>query len=256
MTTACPTGDPWVRRFHPAPQVPARLVCFPHAGGSATYYFPLSAALRGTADVVAVQYPGRQDRHAEKGIETIAELADRAHEALQPYADRPLTFFGHSMGALVAFEVARRFEHDGEGPVHLFASARRAPSAYAGENVHQRDDDGIVAEMRRLSGTDARLLDDEEIVRMILPALRSDYTAVETYRATPSTVIDTPITALTGDSDPRVTPEEAHAWRGHTTGPFDLRIFPGGHFYLAEQISELSELLRARLTGEDPAAAG
>ncbi|MEW2622424.1 alpha/beta fold hydrolase [Streptomyces sp. NPDC048106] len=248
MTTVSPTGDLWVRRFHPAPQAPARLVCFPHAGGSATFYFPLSAALRDAADVVAVQYPGRQDRHAEKGIETIAELADRAHEALQPYADRPLVLFGHSMGAIVAFEVARRLERDGEGPVHLFASARRAPSARTVENVHQRDDDGIIAEMRRLSGTDPRLLGDEELLRMVLPALRSDYTAIETYRADPATVVAAPVTALTGDADPRVTPEEAHAWRTHTTGAFDLRIFPGGHFYLTDRIDELAELLRARLT--------
>ncbi|GLX50455.1 thioesterase [Streptomyces hygroscopicus subsp. hygroscopicus] len=248
MTTASPTGDPWVRRFHPAPRASARLVCFPHAGGSATFYFPLSAALRGTADVVAVQYPGRQDRHQEKGIETIAELADRAHQALLPYADRPLTLFGHSMGAIVAFEVARRLERDGEAPVHLFASARRAPSAAASENVHRRDDDGLIAEMRRLSGTDARLLDDEEVLRMVLPALRSDYTAIETYRATPSTVVTTPITALTGDTDPRVTPDEARAWRTHTTGPFDLKVFPGGHFYLTDRIAELSQLLRQRLT--------
>ncbi|TWV58756.1 thioesterase [Streptomyces misionensis] len=243
MTTAFPTGDLWVRRFHPAPPASTRLVCFPHAGGSATFYFPLATALRGAADVLVLQYPGRQDRYEEKGIETIAELADQAYEALRPYADRPLTFFGHSMGSIVAFEVARRFERDGEGPAHLFASARRAPSAYASENVHLRDDDGLIEEMRKLSGTDPRLLGDEDLLRMILPALRSDYTAIETYRAAPDAVVEAPLTVLTGDSDPRVTPEEAHAWREHTTGPFDLKVFSGGHFYLTDHIIELSEIL-------------
>ncbi|SEE01976.1 MULTISPECIES: thioesterase II family protein [Streptomyces] len=243
MTTAFPTGDLWVRRFHPAPPTSARLVCFPHAGGSATFYFPLATALRGAADVLVLQYPGRQDRYEEKGIETIAELADQAYEALRPYADRPLTFFGHSMGSIVAFEVARRFERDGEGPAHLFASARRAPSAYACENVHLRDDDGLIEEMRKLSGTDPRLLGDEDLLRMILPALRSDYTAIETYRAPADAVVEAPLTVLTGDRDPRVTPEEAHAWREHTTGPFDLKVFSGGHFYLTDHIVELSEIL-------------
>jgi len=244
MTTAFPTRDPWVRRFHSAPSAAPRLVCFPHAGGAATFYFPLATALRGAVDVLVLQYPGRQDRFQEKGIETIAELADRAHEALLPYADRPLTFFGYSMGSIVAFEVARRFERDGEGPAHLFASARRAPSAYASESVHLRDDDGIIAEMRKLSGTDPKLLGDEDLLRMVLPALRSDYTAIETYRAAPDAVIEAPLTVLTGDADPRVTPEEGHAWRQHTTGPFDLKVFSGGHFYLTEHITELSEILR------------
>ena len=99
--------------------------------------------------------------------------------------DRPLTFFGHSMGAVVAFEVARRMEDAGNGPVRLFASGRRAPSRTREENVHLRDDDGLVAELRALSGTAAQFLADEELLHMILPAIRSDYTAVETYRCDP-----------------------------------------------------------------------
>jgi surfactin synthase thioesterase subunit len=97
--------------------------------------------------------------------------------------------------------------------------------------------------MRKLSGTDPRLLGDEDLLRMILPALRSDYTAIETYRAPADAVVEAPLTVLTGDRDPRVTPEEAHAWREHTTGPFDLKVFSGGHFYLTDHIVELAEIL-------------
>src|SRR5215203_6385281 len=104
----------WARCFHPAPDAPAQLVCFPHAGGSASFYFPVSAQLSPTAEVFALQYPGRQDRRKESSPDDLATLADQVYEALRPrLKDRPTTFFGHSMGATLAFEVARRLEADG-----------------------------------------------------------------------------------------------------------------------------------------------
>ncbi|MEU5545504.1 alpha/beta fold hydrolase [Streptomyces sioyaensis] len=238
----------WCRRFHPAPDAGRRLVCFPHAGGSASFYHPVSAALSPRVDVLAVQYPGRQDRRQEPALDDIGLLADRIAEALEAWTDRPLTFFGHSMGALVAFEVARRLEREGDGPVRLFASGRRAPSAYRDEQVHRRDDDGIVAELRALSGTDARVLDDEEMLRMVLPALRSDYKAVETYRSEPGAVVRCPVTVLVGDDDPKTSLDEARCWDAHTTGACDLRVFPGGHFYLADRPTEVMDVLSEHFT--------
>ncbi|MFE4451586.1 thioesterase II family protein [Streptomyces sp. NPDC056796] len=244
MTFPESAQDPWIRTFHPAPQAPHRLVCFPHAGGSASFYFPVSAGLAPEVDVLTVQYPGRQDRRSEPGIVDIGVMADRAAEALLPYAERgPLTLFGHSMGACVAFEVARRLERTGQGPAHIFASGRRAPSSYRDENVHRRDDDGIVAEMRAMSGTDARILGDEELLRMVLPAIRSDYRAVETYRAEPDASVNCPVTALIGDDDPWTTHDEARAWEKHTTGPFELMVFSGGHFYLSSRAAEVMAVL-------------
>lgn len=233
----------WCRRFHPAPEAAHRLVCFPHAGGSASFYLPVAAALSPHVDVLAVQYPGRQDRRSEPLIDDIGTLADRIHEVLRGWADRPLTFFGHSMGAVVAFEVARRFERYGGGPVRLFASGRRAPSRYRNENVHRRDDEGIIAEVKAMSGTDSRLLGDEELIRMILPALRGDYRAVETYRCEPGATVRSPITALVGDSDSKTSLDEAQDWEKHTTGEFGLRVFPGGHFYLSSRAADVLEVL-------------
>lgn len=242
--SASPADDGlWCRRFNPAPDAAHRLVCFPHAGGSASYYLPVSGALSPRVDVVAVQYPGRQDRRAEPLIDDIGALADQLYEVLRGRDDRPLTFFGHSMGALVAFEVARRFERDGAGPVRLFASGRRAPSRYRDENVHRRDDDGIIAEVKAMSGTDNRLLGDDELIRMILPALRGDYRAVETYRCPPGATVDCPVTALVGDDDPKTSLDEAEDWRHHTTGDFDLRVLPGGHFYLNNRGPDVLKIL-------------
>ncbi|WTG93975.1 thioesterase domain-containing protein [Kitasatospora sp. NBC_01560] len=227
---------------------PSRLVCFPHAGGSASYFLDWSAALSPFADVLAVQYPGRQNRFGEPVIESIGALADRIHEALLPWADRPLTFFGHSMGSAVCFEVARRFDRDGTaGPVHLFVSGGRAPSRFRDSAVHRLPDDELIDEMARLGGTDARVLADPELRALVLPAVRGDYTAVETYRCEPGTVVSQPITALTGDADPRASLEEVRDWAGHTTAAFDLRVFPGGHFYLAEQRAAVQEVLIAQL---------
>ncbi|MEU9554319.1 thioesterase II family protein [Streptomyces fumanus] len=236
----------WLRRFHPAPDAPARLVCFPHAGGSASFYFPVSAALADDCDVTALQYPGRQDRRTEPNVDDIGVLADRIAPELVPLFDRPVVFFGHSMGAIVAFEVARRLQSGGRTPALLFASGRRAPSTRRVENVHQRDDDGLVAELKAMSGTDAQVLGDEELLRMVLPAIRSDYRAIETYGPVEATV-DCPITALIGDADPKATLEEAEAWRAHTTAGFHLQVFDGGHFYLSSRAAEVIAVVREAL---------
>lgn len=237
----------WVRRFHPAPAGATRLVCLPHAGGSASYFFPVSKALAPSVDVLAIQYPGRQERRHEDCIDNIPELADAVTAELLPLADRPLVLFGHSMGASLAFEVGLRLEKAGIVPLALFASGRRAPSRYRHETVHLRSDDEIVAELKTLSGTQAEVLADEEILRMVLPALRGDYKAAETYRHTAGARLEAPIQAHYGVDDPRVSRDEAQAWAEHTVGGFGLHSYPGGHFYLNEHASRVIQAI-ARVT--------
>jgi surfactin synthase thioesterase subunit len=242
------THDPvWVRTFHPAPPGAPRVFCFPHAGGSSTFYFPVSAALSGVAEVLALQYPGRQDRRHETPISDMDTYADRVHAALGTVTGAPIVFFGHSLGAVLAFEVARRLERDGVVLDTLFVSGRRAPSVHRDEDVHKRDDDGVLAELRRLSGTDARLFDDAELVRMVMPAMRADFAAVETYRGTPGAAVGCPVVALTGDADPMAAVDEVRAWQAHTTGSFDLRVYPGGHFYLLQHATAVIGEIAAQL---------
>lgn len=238
-----------------------RLVCFPHAGGSASFFFPMVRPLAPTVEVIAVQYPGRQDRRHEPNIDNIPELAERSFAALRPFADKPLALFGHSMGAVLAYEVALRMREAGlPWPVRLFASGRRAPSRYRDERVHLQPEQQIIAELQLLSGTNASILADPEILEMIMPAVRSDYRAIETYRHTPDRRLDRPITVLTGDADPRVSMEEAKAWAEHSDGPIDLHVLPGGHFFLVDQSEQVIALLRKELSrvaagpaGEAPA---
>jgi pyochelin biosynthetic protein PchC len=235
----------WLRRFHPATPGAPRLVCFPHAGGAASYFHPLSAALAPAVDVLAVQYPGRQDRHAEPLVDDLFVLADRLADALAAEVAGPVAFFGHSMGASLAFEVARRL---GSGPLGLFVSARRAPSAPRAVRIHERGDDELLADVGRLGGTDARVLAHPQLVRMVLPVLRNDYKAAETYRYRPGPDVGCPIFALVGDRDPKVTEAEARRWAAHTSGGFELASFAGGHFYLNDHYAAVSRLLDERLT--------
>jgi len=233
----------WCRRYHSAPNAAARLVCLPHAGGSAPFFLPVSAALSPVVDVVAIQYPGRQERRTEQPISDLMVLADRIYAILRRQPPLPLTFFGHSLGAIAAFEVTRRLEADGQAPVRLFASGRRAPSTYRDENVHLRDDAGIIAELRKLNGTDSSLLGNDEMMQAALPALRADYQAAETYQCAADVTVACPITVLTGDSDPKTTLDEAKAWAQHTTGAFDIQVYPGGHFFLTDHAGQITRLL-------------
>lgn len=235
--------DKWVRRFHPAPDAVARLVCLPHAGGSASFYFPVSRALAPGIEVLAIQYPGRQERRHEPFAAGIHAMADQVTRLLTSQDNGlPLMLFGHSMGAMIAYEVACRLEGSGIAVDTLFVSGRRAPSRYRKENVHERSDDGILAEIRELAGTEMNLLGDEDLVHMILPALRSDYRAVETYEYTPRYPLKTPIVAFAGTEDPRVTVDEVESWSGHTGSSFELHALSGGHFFLA---GHQNEILRA-----------
>jgi surfactin synthase thioesterase subunit len=209
-------------------------------------------ALR-TADrveVLAVQYPGRQDRRRETPLTTIHALADHVHQALSLRPDLPLVLFGHSMGAVVAYEVARRREAAGRPAARLIVSGRRAPAALpdTARPLHTMDDAAIIDEIRRLDGSASAVLGDPDLMAAALPSLRADYRAIETYRADQDQTVSCPITALTGDDDPKTPVTAAADWSHRTTGAFDLQVLPGGHFYLIDQMPTVIDILDQHLT--------
>ena len=241
----------WFRGNRPAAQGAPRLLCLPHAGGAAGWYDPLAVGLAPRVRMLAAQYPGRQDRHAEPCARSIGELADRLFEVLdgdgdERAADVPTVLFGHSMGGIVAFELARRLEAAGRMPALLIVSGRRAPSTHREWTVPQ-DDEGLIERLTSLGGTDAALLEYPEILELILPAVRADYRALGDYRRPEGAALSCPIVAMIGDRDPEVTVAEAEAWATETSAGFDLRIYPGGHFYLAEQAAEVTAAIEAEL---------
>jgi surfactin synthase thioesterase subunit len=240
----------WVRRFHKADNARIRLVCFPHAGGSASYFFRLSAALTPEFDVTAIQYPGRQDRHGEPFVETIDDLADHIFAVLNPMIDGPIALFGHSMGSLVAFEVARRFEESaGIKPTTVFVSAMRAPSRFGEERTQVGDDAGLIHRMRTLGGTDPLLLADPRMLEMVLPAFRNDIRALDLYRRDSEVRIGAPITVMTAVDDPLTSVDKATAWEEHTSGGCTLHTFDGGHFYLEKHAHRVVTVIAETLRG-------
>ncbi|MER5967536.1 alpha/beta fold hydrolase [Streptomyces sp. NPDC002057] len=224
-------------------------MCFPHAGGAASAFVPLSRALGGRLDVLAVQYPGRQDRRREEPYRSITAHADALAEALAPLTDDgPYALFGHSMGAVLAYETARRLVAAGRpGPCRVFLSGRGAPSPLPSAHDRLGSDMEILRAVRGLGGTGHAVLDDPELLAMVMPALRADYGALSTYHWNGGAPLAAPVTVLIGDADPVVAVDEAAAWHDHTSGDFDLRILPGGHFYLDDRIEEVRDIITTGL---------
>ncbi|MCP2261573.1 pyochelin biosynthetic protein PchC [Streptoalloteichus tenebrarius] len=228
--------DLWFRR-HSTPTRPTRrLVCFPHAGGAASAYRGWSRWLPPDVELLAVRYPGREDRLAEPCVGRMEELADAVAAALSSFRDLPLAFFGHSLGASLAHEVALRLER-GHGTVldRLFVSARRAPHRLEPDDLYLRSDAEVVAELRALDPVRSAVLDDPGLRELVLPAIRGDYEIVGTYRPGRAEPVRCPVVGYAGADDPKAPPAEVAEWAAVAPAGFATRVFPGGHFYLVDQ---------------------
>ncbi|WP_411083989.1 thioesterase II family protein [Streptomyces sp. cmx-18-6] len=243
------SSETWFRRYPRAGGPRVRLVCFPHAGGNAQMFHGWSSRLPADVEVLAVRYPGRQERMGEPCVESMDELADRISEALTSYGDLPMAFFGHSMGASVAYEVAARQEAGAGagGPAVVLLSARNAPHRSSRTSLHRAADDVLVAGVSRLGSLGGDPYAVPELRELLLPVLRSDYKLIETYRPHSPAVLRAPVVAYRGEADPGVTYERLSAWGELTTGGFALRAFPGDHFYLAPREAELTADIAGRL---------
>jgi medium-chain acyl-[acyl-carrier-protein] hydrolase len=228
----------WVLTPRPNPQATVRLFCFPYAGVGPSVYRPWQTALPGHVEVKLVQLPGREGRWREPALTNIGEIADRVARALPPHLQSPFAFYGHSLGALIAFEVTRRLRAAGQAlPRHLFLAAHRAahvPNPHPA--MRHLDDDAFVDELRRrYDGIPQTVLDNPELLELMLPCLRADFTAYETYEYRSDAPLDCPISAFGGDQDAYVRTHEVAGWREQTRGRFRMRVVPGNHFFMQAQ---------------------
>lgn len=224
-----------LRRFAMRPAADVRLFCFPHAGGAASGFRSWAPLLPVGIDLYGAQYPGREDRLVDKQATEMATLVAELADAVEGLLDRPYAFFGHSMGAAVAFEVALELRRRGRPePTRLFVSAHESPDRLKGGTIHLRDDAELVTELARLNASAATALADPDLAELMVPIIRTDYQLIETYRPTDSEPLRCPITVLRGESDPDVTAADAAGWESATTASCSQTAFPGGHFYLVD----------------------
>jgi len=239
-----------LRSRQPGTPVRARLFCFPYAGVGGSVYRLWPNGLPASLEVCTVQLPGREQRLREPAKTSIVELVRELVPAFQPFLDLPFVMFGHSMGAVLASEVTRALADAGDPlPQHLLVSGRRPPHITGSESpMHGLDDPAFVAELnRRYRGIPAEVLEQPDLMALFIPILRADLTALETYLPARRAPLSCPITAFGGLDDCLTPREHLEAWKGDTTGPCNVRMYPGDHFYLNTQRSRLLADITATL---------
>jgi pyochelin biosynthetic protein PchC len=233
--------DRWVRRHRPASAGRRPLVCFPPAGAAASFFLELAAVAPAQVDPWALALPGREVRIGEPALTEMAALVEAIVSILAPALEQPAILLGHSMGASVAFEVARDLERRRPGSVaHLVVSGRAGPrfgrfglaAARAGDGAPAPTDEAIVEALRALGGTPPEILDSPDMLELLLPPMRADYALLAVYEPRWRPPLDIPITALVGDSDPTVDLDAVSSWRAVSRAAFIAREVAGGHFYL------------------------
>ncbi|KNE81931.1 MULTISPECIES: thioesterase II family protein [Streptomyces] len=234
----------WTRSRRPSPAAAVNLVLLPHAGGSAGFYRGWHELLPPQVELHAVQYPGREDRFTEPLLDDMAEMADAVTGAIAGLFAREVVLFGHSMGASVAFEVARRCEAAGRPPRLLIVSGRAAPHRQRPAELHAASDEALVAEVRRQSGG-STALDDPDLRTLLLPMIRADYRLAETHRLVSDTPLRMPIAVLRGREDEAVSEEQANAWGDLTLADCSQVLFEGGHFYFRQQEARVLDTIAA-----------
>ncbi|MEV5598637.1 cytochrome P450 [Streptomyces sp. NPDC052496] len=247
----------WLLRRRVLPDPALRLLCFPHAGGAATFFHGWQDRVPPGTEVGAICYPGRQNRIAEPPLTSMTELADRIHAALRGLLDRPLALFGHSMGAIVAYEVAVRLaERDGVTPAALLVSGHAAPYlCAAGAPPETAADDREIAALA--AAADPALRHSPELLDLVMPVLRADHALLRAYRPARTPRLAAPVVAYRGADDPRATEDDMWSWQAMTRSAFRYRTLPGDHFYLTEEEAGLvADVVEACGGGTEGASTG
>lgn len=230
-----PAREPWFPFSKPKPTARLRLFCLPPAGGGARLFRAWHHLLPDEIEVWPVQFPGREERVKESPFSQMAALVPAAASAVLPHLGRPFAIFGHSMGGLVGFELARQLRRLGAPqPFHLFVSASRPPDLRDSDKHHLLSDQELGVELCKLEGLPRELSSEPEFMRMLLPIFRADASITETYAYEPEAPLSCALTTLAGAADERVSAGEMAGWKAYTEGRFNTAVCPGGHDFLTK----------------------
>ncbi len=238
----------WYASLTPRPRPRLRLFLFPYAGGGAASYLPWVPHFPAEVELVVAQLPGRGTRFTQPPLRSLKPALDGALAAMLPLLNRPFALVGYSMGSLLAFELARALESMGHRPELLAVGAYPAPHMpRPGEPLHQLPDAEFIAELKRLEGMPAEVLDSPELLELVLPAIRADFEVVETssYRQGPA--LSVPLLAFGGSEDSEAPPGHIEGWRELTRADCSVTIFQGGHFFINRYLSEVAGIVRGNL---------
>lgn len=227
-----------------------RLFCLPYAGGSARIFGEWNRLLPDWIDVVPVELPGRGFRFDEPVRDELDELVDDVRRAVAPKLDRPFAVFGHSLGAMLGFELVRELAREGERPVHFYPSGAGAPHLPTRNPAPQFSPEAMRAHLAGLGGTPRELTDNDELMDLMMPVLRADFAIADTYRCAAEVTLDCPTTAFCGVDDGEAPPTDVVAWRRHVRAAFAVRFLPGDHFFVNTARAELLAQLTSSLTTE------
>ena len=242
------TFNSWVTCPKPNPQAKLRLFCFHYAGGGALSFRTWPDNLPPYIEVCPIELPGRGVRLMEPPFTRLEPLVQRLAQALLPSFNKPFAFFGHSMGSLVSFELARLLRTLNFSPIHLFVSGHRAPQTPDPDPpIHNLPESAFLKELRRYNGTPKEVLNNTELMQLLLLSLRADFAVIETYVYTPKPPLDCPINAFGGSHDWKVSRNDLEGWREQTSADFSLQMFRGDHFFLHSAQSLLLQILSREL---------
>lgn len=225
----------WIVCPRPRSQPKLRLFCFAYAGGSAWIFRTWAQQLPDSIEVCAIELPGRGKRMAEPTIKSVTSIIENLGPELLPYLNLPFACFGHSLGALVAFEICRWLRHSVQlTPCHIWVSAAQAPQLPAEKApIHTLPDTDFINELKHYKGTPESILNNAEMMALVLPIIRADFTVLETYQYQPSALLTCPITGFWGQQDTIVNEVQVAAWNIHTQD-FCLKAIDGDHFFLQQ----------------------
>lgn len=226
-----------------------RLFCFPYAGGGSLTFRTWANDLGPPVAVCPAHLPGRERRLSEAPFTHTRPLVEAVAEAILTYLDMPFAFFGHSMGAIISFELARHLRrHSYPMPSHIFVSGRRAPQLKVKESAtYNLPENQFAEELRRLNGTPREVLENAELMQLVIPLLRADFEVCQNYQYTDETPLDCPISAFGGLQDQEVSSAMVEAWQEQTNGSFRMWMLPGDHFFVNSTQPHLLRILSQEL---------